>query len=176
MKKISSVFFAVLGIGFMAVIFKFSSQNGVDTNILSGKFTEKLAGVLFQDYNYLEPEVKSIIFAGLNLFIRKAAHFTMYFLTGFVLFAFFRRILKSLLVSGAISVGICFAYAVSDEFHQSFTPGRTPLLKDIFIDTAGALTGVLLCFMAVASIMLCKSRIKKYVKGKSNSSSQSPAS
>lgn len=29
-------------------------------------------------------------------------------------------------------------YGISDEFHQSFVPGRTPTLRDMLIDTAGA--------------------------------------
>lgn len=33
-------------------------------------------------------------------------------------------------------------YAISDEYHQSFTPGRTPLATDVLIDTAGALLGL----------------------------------
>jgi len=32
-------------------------------------------------------------------------------------------------------------YAVSDEWHQSFTPGRTPLISDVGIDTLGAALG-----------------------------------
>ncbi|OGJ22513.1 MAG: hypothetical protein A2804_03090 [Candidatus Pacebacteria bacterium RIFCSPHIGHO2_01_FULL_46_10] len=30
------------------------------------------------------------------------------------------------------------AYAVSDEFHQSFVPGRTPMVRDIGFDAIGA--------------------------------------
>ena len=37
-----------------------------------------------------------------------------------------------------IAVLIAFLYGVTDEFHQSFTPGRTPTLRDILIDTTGA--------------------------------------
>ena len=35
---------------------------------------------------------------------------------------------------------ILFAYlfAVSDEFHQSFVPGRTPMLRDTYIDLGGS--------------------------------------
>ena len=34
-------------------------------------------------------------------------------------------------------------YASSDEFHQSFTPGRTPSVSDVGIDTFGATLGAL---------------------------------
>jgi VanZ family protein len=35
-------------------------------------------------------------------------------------------------------------YAVSDEWHQTFTPGRTPSLLDVIIDGAGGLIGIAL--------------------------------
>lgn len=37
---------------------------------------------------------------------------------------------------------ICLFYAVTDEFHQSFVPGRTSLVSDVLIDFAGALIGL----------------------------------
>ena len=41
-----------------------------------------------------------------------------------------------------ITIGTCFLYGCSDEFHQSFIPGRNPSVGDIIADTAGA---VLVC-------------------------------
>lgn len=35
-------------------------------------------------------------------------------------------------------------YAVSDEWHQSFTPGRSPSFLDVIIDGAGGLIGLAL--------------------------------
>ena len=37
-----------------------------------------------------------------------------------------------------VSLLLCALYAVSDEFHQSFTPGREPTVRDVLIDTGGA--------------------------------------
>lgn len=33
-------------------------------------------------------------------------------------------------------------YAVSDEFHQSFTPGRAPSVEDVIFDTLGGVAGL----------------------------------
>jgi VanZ family protein len=35
-------------------------------------------------------------------------------------------------------------YAATDEFHQSFTPGRSPSAADVCIDAAGAIIGALI--------------------------------
>ena len=42
-----------------------------------------------------------------------------------------------------LAIIICALYASSDEFHQSFTPGRTPKLTDVGIDAVGATLGAL---------------------------------
>ena len=37
-----------------------------------------------------------------------------------------------------VSVLLCLLYGVSDEFHQSFVPGRYPSIADIVADVVGA--------------------------------------
>ena len=34
-------------------------------------------------------------------------------------------------------------YAIGDEIHQAFVPGRTPLVTDVAIDALGGLLGIL---------------------------------
>ena len=38
---------------------------------------------------------------------------------------------------------LVFIFAASDEFHQRFVPTRTPMVSDVFIDTAGGACGLL---------------------------------
>jgi VanZ family protein len=42
------------------------------------------------------------------------------------------------------AVALASIYGITDEFHQSFVPGRVPDIADWFVDTAGALTSTLL--------------------------------
>jgi len=51
------------------------------------------------------------------------------------------RALKTALIWGA---GFALLYAGSDEFHQSFVPGRTPDVKDVLVDAVGILFAVAL--------------------------------
>jgi VanZ family protein len=44
-------------------------------------------------------------------------------------------------------VAIVFLYASTDEFHQRFITSRTPLVSDVFIDTSGAVIGVIVLWI-----------------------------
>jgi VanZ family protein len=41
-----------------------------------------------------------------------------------------------------LTVLLAILYAASDEFHQSFTPGRTPAVTDVCIDAIGGIIGI----------------------------------
>jgi len=43
-----------------------------------------------------------------------------------------------------LSILIAFLYGLTDEFHQSFTPGREPRIRDVAFDTIGASLSMLL--------------------------------
>ena len=78
----------------------------------------------------------------LTFFVRKAGHVTEYLLLGLTLlwgFVHFDVRNKALL---AWCIGT--AYAVTDEIHQLFVPGRSCEFRDICIDAAGVLAGVLI--------------------------------
>lgn len=42
-----------------------------------------------------------------------------------------------------LAILLCFIYGLTDEFHQSFTPGRGPKFTDALIDTFGATIAVM---------------------------------
>lgn len=66
--------------------------------------------------------------------LRKAAHMAEYA----VLFALLRR---AQVGRSSAFIG-CVLYAVTDEWHQTFVPGRVGAVSDVVIDAAGALTGL----------------------------------
>jgi VanZ family protein len=70
----------------------------------------------------------------------KIAHFFIYGLLAAALVGAFQPGLRQSRpwpVVGAIVLW-CLIYGLSDEFHQSFIPGRSPSLADIVADTLGA--------------------------------------
>ncbi|RKW25550.1 MAG: VanZ family protein, partial [Granulicatella sp.] len=46
-----------------------------------------------------------------------------------------------------IAIFITVLYAITDEFHQGLTPGRTPLMQDVVLDSFGGIFGALLGFL-----------------------------
>ena len=73
-----------------------------------------------------------------------SAHFLEYALLAALLWHALRS--SPALAGRAASLAFVLAvlYAISDEFHQSFVPGRYPDVRDVLVDAAGALMAVLL--------------------------------
>ena len=70
-----------------------------------------------------------------DLVFKKAAHFVTYA----ILAGLLARALAPRPGSATMALILTVLYAVSDEFHQSFVPGRMPTARDVAIDAAGAL-------------------------------------
>ncbi|WP_106449502.1 VanZ family protein [Trichococcus alkaliphilus] len=119
----------------MGVIFLLSHQNGQDSSETSGILLEllKLIGI----------GPGSSIQGALSYLVRKAGHFSEYLILA-ILFLRYRKEQGSAGKSAFYALLFVFLYASSDEFHQSFVPGRGPAFSDVLIDTAGGLTGITL--------------------------------
>ncbi|WP_313119224.1 VanZ family protein [Proteiniclasticum ruminis] len=121
-------------LGWMGFIFYLSSQDGS----ASGKLSGGLSDVLYALLQFLRIPLSEETF---HFLLRKGAHFTAYLFLG-LLFAFWleARTLKDY----ALCLFYSFLYALTDELHQRFVPGRSGELRDVFIDTSGAFTGLVL--------------------------------
>lgn len=77
-----------------------------------------------------------------DFLIKKTAHLTEYAIFFVLLYrAFVNTMNVSRVKAATISLIIVLLYAISDEYHQSFTPGRQASFRDVVIDTiGGALT------------------------------------
>lgn len=96
--------------------------------------------------------VRSIQSVGINapkdlltFLVRKAAHISAYFVLGILAYSLLKE--YKLAFRQRILAGITFAmlYAVTDEIHQIFVPGRSGEIRDVIIDTIGATIGIILC-------------------------------
>jgi len=137
----------------MILIFYFSSQVATDSNEISTGVTVFIRKIIIGVFTDLNISVQT-----LNHFIRKSAHFGIYFGLGFLLksalyvskYKGFKGSNYALITSGL--------YAISDEFHQVFVPNRGPGIIDVIIDTGGALTGILVFITLLKITKVLKSR------------------
>lgn len=76
----------------------------------------------------------------------KIVHFTEYFIFGFLLSRWFSNITFSYIKSRAIIMTIIIGifYALTDEWHQSFVPGRNSSIFDLIVDAIGVFSASVL--------------------------------
>ncbi len=120
----------------MSGIFIFSSQTGEQSNSISGRLTEKIAesdlsGDRIGD-SYEERD-------RFNTALRKYAHFAMFFMLGLTSAAFAQLTFKKNAVRLGFPLGLALMWAIFDELHQMYVPGRTGQPLDVLIDFGGAL-------------------------------------
>ncbi len=124
------------------IIFGFSSQDGEESGGISKRITDFILEKSAK-YNSLEMSEKEQVNKRTERIIRKIAHFSIYTLVGFLLMALFstyKNIKRKNQICISAILGIL--YAISDEIHQSFTPGRGPKITDVFIDSLGVFFGI----------------------------------
>jgi VanZ family protein len=79
--------------------------------------------------------------------VKKTAHFVEYaVLTVLFIYSIRRTTSLSLINSIIVALILSVVYAVSDEFHQSFVPGREPRIRDVFVDILGSLSASLFLY------------------------------
>lgn len=95
------------------------------------------AGIIF--YFSSLPDLKSELPNIWDLIFRKIAHISEYFvLTYFLIKTLLgHRIKKKTALLAALL--LAFSYAISDEYHQTFTLGRSGRFDDVLIDSVGIL-------------------------------------
>ncbi|MBD3108747.1 VanZ family protein [Bacillus sp. AGMB 02131] len=133
----------------MGIIYMFSSQTYEEQSLsyilanFRGTPVEQLLQRVHFYYAGSEISIYAIGVEGvLEFFIRKAAHFGIFFVLGFLTYAFFRNKWNGSLMTFAVSFMFVVLYACLDEFHQKLTGGRTPLLQDVILDSVGGLCGI----------------------------------
>lgn len=128
----------VLLIVWMIIIFLFSQQ--------SGEVSSEQSRFVVYIFNSLGINLDSTLGEMSTFLVRKAAHFSEYFILGLLAYNVLRDEFK-FKISLVIAVLIVFLYACSDELHQAFIPGRGPAFRDVLIDTSGGVTSTLVIYL-----------------------------
>ena len=134
------------------VIFMFSANNADESNKQSNAVFNTVIEFVNPVYDSLDTTAQA------EYIIRKLAHFSEYALLGILAFINLAMV-KKLGYRGLFAAVFSCIYASSDEIHQLFVPGRAGQVRDVLIDTSGAVAGILLAIL-IRKIWL-KSREKK---------------
>lgn len=126
----------------MALIFSFSMENSVESAESSGGFIRTILETLDRDFLSLPYADQYMKIESLSHFVRKSAHFCIFGMLGLLVTSAVSTHALSPKKTAAVSLVICALYAVSDEVHQYFVPGRACMLRDMLLDTCGAACGV----------------------------------
>lgn len=140
---------SLLVIIWMLIIFNFSNMNTIKSNGTSKGIIYKVVDITIETGNRVglikeipSEKEKQIITNKLNLPLRKFMHFAIYM----ILSIFILKTLKYANIKNKyfITILICFVYALTDEYHQTFISGRTGQFIDVLIDTLGASIGTII--------------------------------
>ena len=155
-KKILKIILIVI---WMIIVFIFSGQKGTDSGNTSRKFTIEIIHILTGKNIALDDP----FIEGIQLFIRKLAHFSVYCIGGFLIMSYAYTTEKTQKEKILYSIAFGGGYAITDELHQFFVPGRSARVLDVIIDTAGVIAGVLMyiVMMKAIELLINKYKIKK---------------
>ena len=124
----------ILFIGWLLLIFFFSSQNGASSSGVSNGILKIIEDIF--NISLSAPWCK--------FFIRKLGHFSIYLILALITINLVKQYYKITKKEFIIVSIFCLLYAISDEFHQSFVGGRSPQAMDVLIDFCGAILGCLI--------------------------------
>lgn len=129
-------------ISIMLLIYAFSSQPATESKALSDQFLTVYHKIVEQ-LDCLPDDIRGELFSRPSHYIRKFAHLIIYALLGAVtLVALWQTSLRRGLC-GLIALMVCTVYALTDEWHQYYVAGRGAQLSDVYLDSVGALIGIL---------------------------------
>ena len=147
-RKVCKAIFMVLSLIIMLVIFVFSSQEANTSQSVSNGFLTTLFSLILPNFNDMSVIDKEALLEAFSTMVRKLAHFGIYSALGFTINGAYYNDYKISRKSRPIIVlGIGLIYAISDEIHQYFVPGRAMKFTDVIIDFSGVAFGAFIFFV-----------------------------
>jgi VanZ family protein len=144
------VFITIMWAGLIYMMTEMPYFNGESTSTAIKKTidtTEHIQQKVIRDKQepaVLQPADPSTIHL-LNYYFRKSAHILVFGILAVLIY----KCVEPRRLSYLLALLLTFSYALFDEWHQSFVPGRTSAFKDVLFDTAGASMGLLLLYIFI---------------------------
>lgn len=146
----------------MAVVFKFSNEPAKISDNTSLNLTKKMVEIVSSEENVKKEKKQIREIKNIDPIIRKIAHFTLFAIGGFFIMTYVngyeiedkKKILYNTL-AGTI-------YAITDEIHQIFVPGRSAQISDVILDSMGVVTGACFCLIIIKIFQNIKTKQIKH--------------
>lgn len=147
------IFLVILPVTVAAIIFMFSAQTADISKEVSRGFTKHIIYLYWKIKGITDGDIL-LWTKALNALVRKYAHFTLYSALGMTTVLFFGIVVFNnwKFRTWLCAFICCVLYAASDEYHQSFVPGRGALVSDVVLDSFGALWSSLLIYFICKTI------------------------
>jgi VanZ family protein len=144
--KYFALIYTIATVLWMVFIFCMSAEPADSSQLMSYHVGRMIGGLFIPGFHGWTAERQLIYAKSIDHFVRKGAHMTEYAILAMLVRAavYNRRERKrSYRWCAERAVLVCAAYACTDEFHQLFVAGRAGQVRDVLIDTAGALIGLI---------------------------------
>ena len=156
----------ILTIALMGFIFYMSAQDADTSGKHSSSVGWRVACILHSDFEEWPLEKQIEYVERIDHPVRKVAHGLEYMLLGMLLTGAIMPVDTTLIsiktgikgISFAKPLCIGVAYAISDEVHQRFVPGRSCQFTDVCIDSGGVLAGVIAAFILFYIVYMIKNK------------------
>ena len=144
-RKSRRTVFLVLALLWMALIFAFSARDAEHSTRDSRRAGRLLGRLLCRDFDSWSAERQLAFAERVDYPVRKAAHASEYAVLAVLwLEALLPPGCGALSAAAVRAWAIAALYAVTDEWHQWYVPGRSAQPGDVAIDGLGALAGLLI--------------------------------
>ena len=146
----------ILLIFWMGLIFFFSAKPAVQSAKMSTSVGKMIGRVVVPEFEEWSDTKQDAFAKKIDFAVRKSAHACEYAALSVLFFVNYKkksRKIKQIVGMSALSTAL---YAVTDEIHQLFVPGRSGQITDVILDSCGGLIGAVLS----AIILRCMNRLK----------------
>lgn len=133
----------ILLLCWMGLIFFLSAQVAEESTITTNFVIE----ILYKIYSVFNKVDMETFINSIFTPVRKIAHFSEFTILGVLIYLNLKEYRRNRVV--LLSIAFSCLYAISDEIHQIFVPGRFCAIGDMLIDTCGAALGVLIIHLIV---------------------------
>ena len=143
-----TVIYGILLVFLYVIIFSLSAQDGEASTKLSAKVSSGSAEL----FNHISGErwtdaINGELAVLFEYPLRKCAHFIEYACMGVLVYLLWSQWVSGSRLLPLVSVAWVFLSAGLDELHQRFVPGRCGSFRDVCLDTAGGIAGIVVLLL-----------------------------